>query len=96
MWTCSRIFMLPTDSGFGTRAAELQKAYLLSQARAVVDITESIAKAPMKAGGTTEVEAQRAREEAVPGHLCGHVGAGKALARGAARWMAAGEGSAAS
>ncbi len=58
---------------------ELQRAALLSKARAVVDATESISKAPEKVGAKTEAEAQAAREEAAPAYLRGRVGRGEAL-----------------
>ena len=58
---------------------ELERAALLSKARAVVDATESISKAPEKVGAKTRGEAQRAREEAAPAWLRGRVERGEAL-----------------
>ncbi len=58
---------------------ELEKPFLLSKARAVLDATLSITKAPDKQQAQTQAEAQRAREEAAPLYLRGRVCRGEAL-----------------
>lgn len=58
---------------------ELEKPLLLSKARALVDATECITKAPEKVEAKAEAEAQKAREEAVPVYLKDRVKMGGAL-----------------
>ena len=57
---------------------ELEKPYWLSKARAVLDATHSITKAPDKVHAQTQAQAQRAREEAAPTWLRGRVSTGEA------------------
>lgn len=58
---------------------ELEKTFLLSRVRAMVDATETITKAPERVEAKTEAEAQRAREEAAPAYLKDRVVRGYAL-----------------
>lgn len=57
----------------------IQKPFLLSKARAMVDDTVSITKAPKKAKAKTEAEVQRARVAAAPTYLRDRVMEGGAL-----------------